>query len=234
MTSSSKRIVLTVAIPAYNEQESLAETVEKSIAAAKRITAAYEILLVDDGSTDDTYRVIRRLSRSYSQVTAVRHTVNKGFSGAIRSCYRSARGDWVFLLPADGQVDPADIFLFWKYHNEADVVVGYRRHTPEPMIRKVNSYLFHVGYRLLFGVKLREISTSILWKKAVLDRIEITAPDASAVIEPEVVYKAFKSGARFAQVGIPYYPRKAGQAKGSDLRMIVRTMVGLVKLRLTV
>ena len=211
---------LSITIPAYNEAGSIKKVVDKAR------TIAQEVIVVDDGSTDGTGDIVKRIPG----VTLITHKTNQGFSGAIRSCYRNATKDIIFLLPADGQIDPADCALFLKKIEHADVVVGYRKNNPESLSRQLNSKIFHLIYRALFGVKLKEISTSILWRKTVLDSIEITANPRSALIEPEVIFKAWSAGFRFAEVGIPYYPRKTGQPKGSNPFMILVTIKELIRL----
>jgi glycosyltransferase involved in cell wall biosynthesis len=221
---------LTIAIPAYNEAGSIEHVVGAALAAAKRLARSWEILVVNDGSTDQTATILARLARKHRSLRIITHPTNQGFSGAIKSCYTQATKDLIFLLPADGQVKAADCARFLKHIAHADVVVGYRANNPEPLSRRINSWVFHTLYRALFGVNLREISTSILWKKRILDAIRITAIPRSALIEPEVVYKAWASGARFAQVAIPYYPRHSGTPKGSSPLMIILTIRELFRL----
>lgn len=221
---------LTIAIPAYNEAGSVESVVLDAIKAARTVSRDIEILVVDDGSTDGTREILDRLAKKYAVVTVIHHKKNLGFSGAIKSCYKEASKDLIFLLPADGQIKASDCKLFLDRLDHADVVVGYRRNNPEHWSRKVNSFVFHSVYRTLFGVRLREISTSILWRKKVLDSIDITAIPRSALIEPEVIYKAWKKGYRFSQVAIPYYPRMTGRAKGSNPFMILVTIRELLRL----
>lgn len=211
---------LTIAIPAYNEAGSISTVV------AGALKFAAEVIVVDDGSTDGTGDLISRIPH----ITLITHPKNQGFSGAIKSCYKNATKELIFLLPADGQIHAADCKLFLNKIGDADVVVGYRKNNPEPFTRKLNSWVFHTLYRTLFGVKLKEISTSILWRKTVLDSINITAIPRSALIEPEVVYKAWAAGWRFAEVAIPYYPRISGKAKGSNPFMIFMTIRELLRL----
>lgn len=220
---------LTIAIPAYNEAGSIEKVVNDALAAAKNLAVDYEILVVDDGSTDGTGALVKKISL-ISPITLISHPKNQGFSGAIKSCYQKATKELVFLLPADGQIHAGDCRLFLTKVNRADAVVGYRKNNPEPWSRRFNSFVFHTVYRTLFGVRLREISTSILWRKKVLDSINITAIPRSALIEPEVVYKAWKQGFRFAQVAIPYYPRTTGKPKGSNPFMICMTLKELFRL----
>lgn len=220
---------LTIAIPAYNEKDSIGEVAKDAILAAQTYTSEYEILLVDDGSTDGTGEIMDAIARKNSRVVVVHHPKNLGFSGAIKSCYTKSSKDLVFLLPADGQIHASDCELFLRKIDANDVVVGYRITNPEPLFRRINSKVFHILYRTLFGVKLREISTSILWRKSVLDSIDITAIPRSALIEPEVIYKAWSAGWRIAEVAIPYYPRTTGTAKGSNPLMILVTLKELLR-----
>jgi glycosyltransferase involved in cell wall biosynthesis len=222
---------LTIAIPAYNEEESLPEVITKAVAAAKTNVPVYEILIVDDGSTDKTGAIADIYAKEHRWVKVVHHPKNQGFSGAIKTCYKKSTKELIFLLPADGQIDASDVKLFLNAVDTADVVVGYREHNPEPLFRRFNSRVFHTLYRMLFGVRLREISTSILWRKTVIDKINITAMPRSALIEPEVVYKAWAMGFRFAQIPIPYYPRSGGSPKGANPLMIAATFIELLRLR---
>ncbi|KKS88435.1 MAG: glycosyltransferase [Microgenomates group bacterium GW2011_GWC1_43_11] len=221
---------LTIAIPAYNEEGSIGRVIERAMNAGRSLASDYEILVVDDGSTDGTEKIARQFAKKNARITIIRHRHNLGFSGAIKSCYSHASKELIFLLPGDGQIDAQDIAIFLRKAKDADVVVGYRISNPEPLTRRITSYVFHTLFRVLFGVPLKEISTSILWHKSVLDRITITAEGRSALIEPEVVYKAWESGFRFSQVPIPYYPRVTGKPKGTNILMILMTLKELLRL----
>jgi glycosyltransferase involved in cell wall biosynthesis len=221
---------LTIAIPAYNEEDSIRDVVSEAIEAAKSFTSDFEVLLVDDGSTDTTGTICDEYAKQNSHIIVIHHTSNQGFSGAIKTCYKKASKELIFLLPADGQIHASDAHIFLKKATDADVVVGYRISNPEPIFRRINSAVFHTLYRTLFGVKLREISTSILWRKSVLDSINITALERSALIEPEVIYKAWVQGYRFCEVPIPYYHRKGGKPKGANPMMIIMTIKELLRL----
>jgi dolichol-phosphate mannosyltransferase len=148
---------LTIAIPAYNEEESLPDVISRAIAAAKTLVPVYEILIVDDGSTDKTGAIADRFKREHRWVKVIHHPKNQGFSGAIKTCYKKAAKELIFLLPADGQIIAGDAKIFLEAIPDADVVVGYREHNPEPLFRRFNSKVFHTMYRILFGVKLSEI-----------------------------------------------------------------------------
>ena len=114
---------LTIAIPAYNEAGSIEKVVTDALAAVKNLAADFEILVVDDGSTDRTGAILSSLAEKSKDIKLIRHPKNQGFSGAIKSCYKQATKDLVFLLPADGQIKAADCALFLEKINRADVVV---------------------------------------------------------------------------------------------------------------
>lgn len=221
---------LSITIPAFNEEGSIERVAMDALAAAKSVTKDYEVLLLDDGSTDTTGEIADRLAKKYKEIRVIHHLHNQGFSGAIKTCYRNAKKDLVFLAPADGQVDVKDIKLFLNNINNADVIVGYRTNNPEHWKRKINSYLFHGLYRLFFGIPLKEISTSILWRKKVLNSVDITSSSRSAMIEPEVIYRAWKKGFRFCEIGIPYYPRLSGKPNGANPMMILATIKEMLRL----
>lgn len=221
---------LTISIPAFNEEASIRTVINSALLIGPQCSDQFELLLVDDGSTDHTYEIMKDAAKKHTAITIVKHNHNKGFSGAIKSCYKKAQNEWIFLAPADGQVSMDVLPLFINKSKNVDVVVGFRSSNPEPLTRKLNSFVFHMMYRLLFGVTLREISTAMLWRKKILDQIEITALDRSALIQPEVIYKAWKSGAKFTDVGFRYHPRIGGFPKGGDPTMIVVTMKEMIRL----
>src|SRR5438105_4804859 len=96
---------LTIAIPAFNEESTVSAVVEDALRIGKAVTKNLEVLLVDDGSTDQTRPIMDSLEKSHKKIIRViHHTKNKGFSGAMKSCYTKSSKEWIFLIPADGQV----------------------------------------------------------------------------------------------------------------------------------
>ncbi len=224
---------VSITIPAYNEAENIEHVAQDALAALKKYSPTGEILFVNDGSTDTTGEILDRLAKKHKHIRVIHHPKNLGFSGAITSCYRGAKKELIFLAPGDGQIALDDIKLFLNKIDGNDVVIGYRLMRDEPFTRKLNSYVFHLIYRILFGVPVKEISTAVLWRKNILDAVTITAHPRSALIEPEVIYKAWKQGAKLTQVGVPYYPRRAGLAKGGSIVMILMTLKELLRLRIS-
>lgn len=222
---------ITIAIPAYNEHETIVDVVNDARRVLAEITNDYQVLVVDDGSTDGTGALADALQQEDpAHVRVLHHEQNKGFAGAIKSCYANGSKDWLFLAPADKQVDLNELHNFIPLTADADVVVGYRMYRAEPFYRSLNSFLFHGLCRVLFGIKLKQISTSKLYRRALLQSITIDASPSSAMIEPEVIYKLMQRGARFKEVGMHHYPRAAGKSKGANPLMIARTFGEMFRL----
>jgi glycosyltransferase involved in cell wall biosynthesis len=222
---------ISIVIPAFNEEATLGSVVDEGREVLRTLTRDYEVLVVDDGSTDATGAIADRAAHDDpSHVSVIHHRKNQGFAGAIKTCYANASKDWVFLAPADKQVDLRELANFVAVIDGADIIVGYRKNRAEPFYRSFNSHAFHLLCRIFFGIKLKQISTSKLYRRTLLQAIPIEASPSSAMVEPEVIFRAMQRGARIREVGMTHYPRAAGKPKGSGVRMIVRTFVELFRL----
>lgn len=228
MNIKNKKICIT--IPAYNEEETIQAVVKSAISSVSKITSKYEVLLVNDGSKDNTLKEMFLLKKRFgNKVRIIHHKNNKGFSGALKACYENANGDFIFLGPADGQFDFSEIKLFTKEILKNDVVVAYRIMNEEKVYRKFNSFLFHLLSRILFNIKLKEFSTCMLYTRKVRDSIKIQASPSSALFLPELMYKAIKKGYSIKQVPIHFYARKGGKQKGSNPKVIINTLSEMIK-----
>jgi glycosyltransferase involved in cell wall biosynthesis len=222
---------ISIVIPAYNEEATIVSVVEEARDVLKIITEAYEVLVVDDGSTDQTGILADEIARADPEhVRVIHHETNKGFAGAIKTCYGNASKDWVFLAPADKQVDLSELKNFVALTDGMDIVVGYRKHRADGWRRELNSYIFHLLCGIFFGIKLKQISTSKLYRRSLLESIPLQAAPSSAMIEPEVIFKAMQRGARMCEVGMNHYPRAAGKPKGTGVRMIINTFGEMFRL----
>lgn len=220
---TNKKISIT--IPAYNEEETLTQVTEQAVTSVSHLSHTFEILLVNDGSTDKTGAIITSLSRKHPGIVrSISHKVNKGFSAAMNTCYSNADGDYIFLGPADGQFDYYEIATFTKKINHFDIVVGYRVHNEETVMRKVNSFFFHLLARILFGIRLKEFSSCIMYTRNVRDSIHVQANSYACLFLPEFMYRAAQAGCTIGEVPIHFYSRKGGVQKGTNIRMIVKTI----------
>lgn len=224
---------LTVAIPAFNEQATLEKVSREAISAAAKITSNFELLLVNDGSTDQTAQIMEKLAQKDQHVKVIHHQKNQGFSGAITTSLKKAAKKLVLLAPADGQFDFNQLPDFVRAINGYDVVLGFRIINHESINRKIQSWFFHNLCKILLGIPIKEIPTISLWRKSVLDHLTISVNPRSNMVLPEIIYQLYIEGYKFVQIPIIWYPRRGGVAKGSiNPFLIFSTLIEMVKLYL--
>ena len=227
---------VTVAIPAYDEITTLAAVVAEALAELESTGLAGdgEVLIVDDGSTDGTSALADDLARSNPNVRVVHHRPNRGFSGAMRTCFRESRGDWIFLAPADGQSSMSDLRRFLDASAHADIVIGVRESRADHAGRRFLSRAFHLIARSLLAIPVREFSSILLFRRSLLDSMTLRSRDNGATMLPEVLFRAHARGAVLVTVVVPHFPRRSGQAKGGRLSVVLITLVELVRISVLV
>jgi dolichol-phosphate mannosyltransferase len=226
-------MLLTIAIPAYDEVANLGPAVDEARAAAARVAPGdTEILVVDDGSRDGTAAVADDLAARFLDVRVFRHETNRGFSGAMTTCFREARGDWIFLAPADGQTPMAELVGFFERINDSDIVVGVRSTARTELGRRVLSRGFHLLARRLFSLPEREFSSAFLFRASLLRAMRFRATQRSAALLPEILFRARRRGARITEREIEQRSRWSGRAKGGQLSVALLTLTELLRIAL--
>ncbi|MBI4058780.1 glycosyltransferase [Candidatus Microgenomates bacterium] len=223
---------ISVVIPAFNEVATLEKVAISAKFVLQKMKMDYEIVLVNDGSTDGTDKIINKLTKNNKRIRAVHHKQNRGFTGAMRTCFNSAKKRLIFLAPADGQFNFTELPDFLEAVRGYDGAFGYRIKLNETIMRKIFSWGFHFLSRILFDIKFREISTVSIWRRQLVQSIKIESEDKSANFLPEMTYKCLKLKARFAEVPIHWHKRRGGSSKGELVRPMVipRTLVQMAKL----
>jgi len=224
-----QKISLTISIPAFNEEKTILDVVKEVKASASKITDRYEILLIDDGSGDNTENMMDRLSKTDSKVRVVHHNKNKGFTGAMKSALYLAKNNLVFLAPADGQFDFRELSKFVDAIQSYDVAVGYRINKYKNIPRKIYTWGFHFLSKTLFSIPFKEFSSVFLCRKKVIESIKIESDDRSAIFLTEFFYKAVKERYKFVEVPIMWRKRQGGKAKGASPLMIFKTFWAMAK-----
>lgn len=211
-------------LPTFNEEETLETVIAEVTAAAKRNFTDYEIVIVDDGSTDRTAEIADRLAQADPNVRVVHHESNRGFTGAMASCIENATGEYVFLGPADGQGNFEDVARFWAVRDRYDLIFSHREHRGDHALRHAASQIWYQFIRLLFGTSLPELSSLHCFRRDAIPTFEVhVRPDASNFLL--VMYlSGLRQGVRVGTVGIDHGPRRGGTAKGSSVRNALRTI----------
>ena len=220
--------------PAFNEEESIGGVLDEALATLPRFADRFEVIVVDDGSTDDTAKVVSAAAESagHDVVRLVSHEVNSGYGEALRSGLNAARGDAVFFTDADRQFHLEDIAKLLDRYGETPFVVGYRLKRNDPRHRLFVARVYHAVLKAVFGLRVRDVDCAFkLMERDALERIRPSLESRSAFISPELLIRAQTAGFRIAEVGVPHYPRAAGRPKGATPKVIARTIGEIFKMR---
>jgi glycosyltransferase involved in cell wall biosynthesis len=214
---------LSVFFPAYNDSGTIASMVIRTVKTASELTRDFEIIVVDDGSADGTADIADELARTYPQVRAVHHPINRDYGAALQTGFRSATKELIFYTDGDAQYDPAELSLLWaKMSPDADLVNGYKISRADPVHRIIIGRVYHYIVSLLFGLQLRDVDCDFrLMRRAIFDRINLEK--TSGIICVEMMKKIQDAGFRIVEVPVHHYHRAFGTSQFFNYRRLFRT-----------
>ncbi len=222
---------ISAVLPAYNEEEVIADSVAAMVQALEALGVEYEVIVVNDGSRDRTAEIVADLGRRDPHVRLVAHSENRGYGAALWTGFTSATKELVFLTDGDKQFDVSELREFLPLLDGADMVIGYRKPRADPFIRRLNGWGWNRIVTLLFGYTARDVDCAFkLFPRALLAELNVTS--TAHTFSPELIVKARRAGYRVAEVRVTHLPRAAGVAKGSRPDAIVRSLYQLLHLRL--
>ncbi len=208
---------LTIFLPAYNERENLAAAVAELDAAASSAASDYEIVIVEDGSTDGTAELADEMARIYPRVRAAHQPRNAGYGPAVLRGLAEATKDYVFYTDADRQYDYEQLITFWPLAQRCDVVAGYRRHRADPLTRHLFAAAYAALLKLFYGFRWRDADCSFKFFRRARIR-DIVVDSRSGFVEAELLLKCRVHGLEIKQVPVRHYHRPAGQVSFELLR----------------
>ncbi|MCP4453144.1 MAG: glycosyltransferase family 2 protein [Planctomycetes bacterium] len=223
-------VSLSVFFPCFNEQDNIDALVIKTVETLQTITSDFEILIVNDGSSDETGPRADALTSTHSQVRVIHHHTNLGYGAALQSGFREARKNLIFYTDGDGQFDIGELPPLLDLIPDCDIVSCYRLNRQDPLIRKINGWCWTRLVCLVFGLRMRDIDCAFkLYRREVFDDMPLRS--TGALIDTEVMARATRKGCRIVQKGVQHYPRTAGDQTGANLRVVLRAFVELFHLR---
>ena len=221
---------LSIVLPAYNEEANVAGTLGEVSDIARQLAMEYEIILVNDGSTDGTGAVVREMVRHIPELRLIEHYPNRGYGGALKAGFAAARKELIAFVPADDQFLFAEIDRFLEKIDDADLVCGYRVHRQDNLMRRLNGWGWNTTVRLLFGYLCRDVDCGFkLLRRRVLEQVVLRSD--GAMIDTELLAGARARGFRIAEVPVTHLPRSAGAATGANPRVIVKAFRDLLIFR---
>jgi len=221
---------LSVVLPCFNEEANVSQAVRQALEAARQFSAQYEVIVVDDGSSDETAQVAARLAASDGHIQVIRHPDNQGYGPALRSGIAAARMPWVLLTDADLQFDLAQIEDFLPFTASHDLIVGNRLTRQDPFARRANAAAWNWLMRRMFALPVHDVDCAFkLVRRGCLEQVDLVA--SGAMISTELVAKTLQNGARLKELAVRHRPRAAGEQSGASPRVIGRAFLELAQLR---
>jgi len=229
---------LTYFFPAHNEAANVSGLVEEALAILPSLAERFEIIIVDDGSRDETPAIADALAAAHPEVHAVHHPTNLGYGAALRSGFAAASLANLAFTDGDRQFKVAHLGRLIDRMLEGpnglshpDVVAGFRIKRADPLVRTVYARLYRMANRIFFGLRVRDIDCACkLFRREALDGISVES--GGAFFSAELLIKLEAAGRRIVEVGVPHYPRTAGSPTGAKPSVIARAVRDFWSLRL--
>ncbi len=217
---------LSLILPAYNEAQAIRHSIRAAAAALAELGVPYEIIVVDDGSTDDTAAIARLEAAELPQVRVLSTSQNVGYGGAIRYGFREARFDFLAFTDADGQFDLRELSRLLTLAKDFDLVCGYRIDRQDHWTRKLYSRGYNLIVRSLLGTRVRDCDCALkIFRRSQIDQLGLESDDF--FINAELLTKARLAGLTVTEVGVNHYPRLRGESKVSlgHIFPVLKTLV---------
>ena len=218
-----ERPSLSVFFPAYNDAATIGALVRAALDILPALADDYEVLVINDGSTDDTGALLDALARNDARVRVVHHERNMGYGAALRSGFTHARKELVFYTDGDGQYDVRELATLYPLLTAGvDVVNGFKVKRADSSHRKVIGGIYNTLARTLFRLPVRDVDCDFrLLRRSALAGLELSS--TSGAICVELVRKLHAAGCRFAEAPVAHYPRTHGRSQFFTLGRVART-----------
>jgi glycosyltransferase involved in cell wall biosynthesis len=206
---------ISLVMPAHNEAENIEPVVTEAVPALAAVSNEFEIIVVDDGSKDDTAGVTRRLMETEPHLRLVQHPVNKGFGAAVLTGLTSATKDWVLYTDADRQFVLAELASFMPYTDKADLIAGYRAPRRDPFLRVLYGKGWSMLCTLFFGYTVRDVDCGFkLLRRKIIDQLADKIGSRGATFSIEWLVRAKRAGYRFVELPVTHRLRAARAEPG--------------------
>jgi len=209
--------------PMYNEKDNIEEMIFRTMAVAPELCPDYEIVIVDDASTDGSGEMVDRLATQHPEVRCIHHPTNRKLGGALRTGFAAAQKDLVLYTDSDLPIDMNDIKLALPYLERADLLIGYRLVRTEGLRRRVISRGYNWMIRQAFGLRVRDVNFAFkVIRRRALQQIELGSE--GSFIDAELILEAQRHGFRVREVGMMFYQRTAGKSSLAGMGVILKIL----------
>ena len=221
---------LSVFFPCYNEQDNILPVVNQAWKVLDGLNRDYEIIIVDDGSSDRTGQVAKDLARQNQRLRVVTHPANLGYGQALRSGFQAAGMDLIFYTDGDGQFDLVELPPLLQLMDRYDIVSCYRLNRQDPLSRRIKGWCWTRLVCWLFNLNISDVNCGFkLYRREVFADMELLS--TGALIDAEILAQASRRGFSIVQKGVYHLPRTSGLQTGGDWSVVFRAFKELLKLR---
>ncbi len=218
---------LSVVVPCFNEEGNIAPVIAQVAEVGRRLASELEIIVVDDGSTDATAKVLGGLQALVPELRIVTHQRNRGYGAAVRSGLERARMDYVFLTDGDGQFDMEELPAAIQLLGEHDLVAGYRTHRQDGYWRRLWGQTWTALVNRVFGLGVRDANCAFkLVPQSLLRSSELKSE--GALISAELLLAARRAALSVGEYAVTHYPRMTGRQSGASPRVVMTALMELL------
>jgi glycosyltransferase involved in cell wall biosynthesis len=212
---------LSFVLPAFNEAENIVEAVERCRSTASDLGLQFEIIVVDDGSRDETRRLADAMAAADPRVRTVHHARNRGYGAALKSGLFAARMERVFFTDADLQFDLGDLERLLQYADAYGVVAGYRAPRRDHLGRRFNGWAWSKLVRAMFDLDIQDVDCAFkIFDRRIFELIPVYS--IGAFVNTEILVRAGAAGFTVKQVPVSHHPRRAGTQSGANPRVVLK------------
>ncbi len=199
--------------PCYNDAEVIGDLVATTTLALEKLDVDFEVIVVDDGSEDDSLAVLKALENDFPRLVVVEHGDNRGYGGALKTGFETASKQWVFYTDGDGQYDPAELTtLVDAASDDVDFVQGFKLSRGDNIARVLIGRTYHHTVKFFFDLEVRDTDCDFrLIRRSLLDSVDLAHNSGVICVE---MMRAFRDrNARFVEVPVHHYPRPVGRSQ---------------------
>lgn len=213
-------VSLSIVFPAYNEEGNILNTVSNALKSLPCLGYKYDILIVDNASTDKTPQIIDELAAKYESIKVIHHPQNLGYAASTRTGLKNASGDVIFIIDSDGQHTLEDIPKFVeKIQQGYGLVIGWKKPRHDPLYRLLLASGYNFFFRLMFNVPFHDIDCG--FKAYTKDlAYKITIELTNVPVGPEIIIKTKYLGYKIAELPVKHFPRKKGTSEFSAFKTL--------------
>jgi glycosyltransferase involved in cell wall biosynthesis len=223
-----KKPDITIFFPVYNDENTIVTMVEKCLSVLQEIANCYEVIIVNDGSPDNSGKVADEMAKKHEHVRVIHHTQNKGYGAAIKTGMENANYEWICFTDGDDEYDIEDLRKMIRLKDYYDLIITFRYVKLYSTIRVFISSIYNKIFRLVFRTNYRDISTGLrLMRKSVFNELSIISD--SPFIGAEITLRTMLKGFRVGEMGIQTFPREFGKGASVSPKNILRTIKDMRK-----